>query len=242
MSNLVSLIGWTFLPNLVTGWVQTIYYSLTIRAGSPKPRPGSPRYAEHRRLIHISVVTLYLLYTIYEADHELRSAGTFYSDLSLPLTASERDIKSRFRRLAALHHPDKVSGEDAGRVNDYFVHLKTASDTLLDPARRFAYERFGPDAVVWASQNRCVTIRDFVVRGAQMLVPYYAVAAAAMYAMGLFGSSSSPSTSAGWSWPPCSSSRSTSSCGPVDQPSSRSWLIPSWRFGDRDGRRTCRSR
>lgn len=72
-------------------------------------------------------------------------------------------------------------------MNDYFVHLKTASDTLLDPARRFAYERFGPDAVVWASQNRCVTIRDFVVRGAQVLVPYYAVAAAAMYAMGLFG-------------------------------------------------------
>jgi len=32
-----------------------------------------------------------------------------------------------------------------------------------------------------------VTVRDFVVRGAQMLVPYYAVAAAVMYALGLFG-------------------------------------------------------
>lgn len=187
MSNLLSLIGWTFLPNLVTGWVQTIYYGITIRAGDPKPRPGSPRFAEHRRRIHIFVVSLYLLYTIYEADHDLRRQGSFYSDLSLPLDASERDIKTRFRRLAAVHHPDKAAGQDAESVNAYFVHLKTASDTLLDPARRFAYERFGPDVVSWASQGRCVTVRDFVARGAQLLVPYYGVAAAVMYALGLFG-------------------------------------------------------
>lgn len=179
----------TLPPQLVTGWVQTIYYGLSIRAGDPKPRPGTPRFAEHRRRIHILVVSLYLLYTIYEADHDLRRTGTFYSDLGLPLSATERDIKSRFRRLAAVHHPDKAgaAGGDADGVNAYFVHLKTASDTLLDPARRFAYERFGPDAVLWAQLNRCVTVRDFVSRGAQLLIPYYGVAAAAMYALGLFG-------------------------------------------------------
>ena len=133
-------------------------------------------------------MSLYLLYTIYEADHDLRRQGSFYSDLGVPLDASDRDIKSRFRRLAAVHHPDKAAtGHDAESVNAYFVHLKTASDTLLDPARRFAYERFGPDVVQWAGQGRCVTVRDFVVRGAQMLVPYYGVAAAVMYALGLFG-------------------------------------------------------
>lgn len=131
------------------------------------------------------MVSLYLLYTIYEADYDLRRQGSFYSDLSLPLDATERDIKSRFRRLAAVHHPDKAGSGEA--ANDYFVHLKTASDTLLDPARRFAYERFGPDVVQWAARGRCVTVRDFVVRGAQVLVPYYAAAAAVMYAMGLFG-------------------------------------------------------
>lgn len=172
---------------LVTGWTQTIYYSITIRAGDPKPRPGSPRFAEHRRRIHIFVVSLYLLYTIYEAAHEVRQSGSFYSDLSLPLDASDRDIKSRFRRLAAIYHPDKAAGQDAETVNAYFVHLKTASDTLLDPARRFAYERFGPDVVQWASQAKCVTVRDFVSRGGRMLVPYYAAAAAVMYALGLFG-------------------------------------------------------
>ncbi|KAI1466030.1 uncharacterized protein F4812DRAFT_94114 [Daldinia caldariorum] len=188
-NNLLSLMGWMFLPNLVTGWVQSIYYGLTIRAGDRKPAPNSPRYIEHRRRIHILVVSLYLLYTIYEADYELRRAGTFYTDLGVPLSASERDIKSRFRRLAALHHPDKVmssssSSSAAANSADFFMHLKTASDTLVDPARRFAYERFGPDILAW---KHCVTVRDFVVRGAQVLVPYYAFAALAMYVLGLLG-------------------------------------------------------
>ncbi|KXX74006.1 Chaperone protein DnaJ [Madurella mycetomatis] len=188
MSALLSLLGWSFLPNLVTGWVQTVYYGITIRAGDPRPQPGTPRWAEHRRRIHIIVVALYLLYTIYEADYELQRAGTFYTDLGVPLTATDREVKSRFRRLAALFHPDKVSAAEAGRdpadVNAYFVHLKTAADTLTDPARRFAYERFGPDVVAW---QRCVTIRDYVVRGAQALVPYYGMAAVVMYGLGLLG-------------------------------------------------------
>ncbi|XDG04189.1 hypothetical protein ABKA04_003804 [Annulohypoxylon sp. FPYF3050] len=185
-NNVLSLLGWTFLPNLVTGWVQSIYYGITIRAGDRKPTPGTPRYAEHRRRIHILVVSLYLLYTIYEADYEMRRASDYYADLGVPLSASERDIKSRFRRLAALHHPDKLmsSGSSDGTEADYFMHLKTASDTLIDPARRFAYERFGPDVASW---KHCITIHDYVVRGIQVVIPYYGFAAVAMYVLGLLG-------------------------------------------------------
>ncbi|KAI1344779.1 hypothetical protein F5Y15DRAFT_5116 [Xylariaceae sp. FL0016] len=187
-NNVLSLLGWTFLPNLVTGWIQSIYYGLTIRAGDPRPAPNSQRYQEHRRRIHILVVAVYLLYTLYEADYELRRASTYYADLGVPLSASERDVKSRFRRLAALHHPDKAGSSGAGAANgdvgDYFIHLKTASDVLTDPARRFAYERFGPDILAW---KHCVTVKDFVMRGAQALIPYYGVAAVVLYIMGLLG-------------------------------------------------------
>ncbi|KAK7754833.1 hypothetical protein SLS62_003147 [Diatrype stigma] len=200
-SSLLSLAGWTFLPSLVTGWIQSIYYGLTIRAGDPKPAPGSARHAEHRRRIHILVVALYLLYTVYEADYELQRGSTFYADLGVPFGASERDVKSRFRRLAALHHPDKLQqgGASGGAGGDdggaFFMYLKTATDVLTDPARRFAYERFGPTAVAWHAQaggggqgGGCTTIRDYVVRGAQTaLVPHYALAAAALYALGLLG-------------------------------------------------------
>ncbi|KAF3357825.1 hypothetical protein VdG1_05490 [Verticillium dahliae VDG1] len=113
--------------------------------------------------IHFLVVSLYLLYTLYEADHDLRRDGSFYADLGLSTLAPEdREIKSRFRRLAAVHHPDKSSDADGA---SRFIHLKLASDTLLNPAARFAYDRFGPES----------------------LLPHYAVAAAALYGLGLLG-------------------------------------------------------
>ncbi|KAI1173138.1 hypothetical protein F4777DRAFT_581262 [Nemania sp. FL0916] len=194
-NNALSLLGWMFLPNLVTGFAQSTYYSLTIRAGDPRPPPNSPRWQLHRRRIHTLVITLYLLYTIYEADWELQREGSFYASLGVPFGASERDIKSRFRRLAALHHPDKVShtaaaGAGAGNTpdglaGDFFIHLKTAADVLTDPAQRFAYERFGPDITGW---RHCVTLRDFVWRGLQtQLIPHYGLAAAGLYGLGLLG-------------------------------------------------------
>ncbi len=131
----------------------------------------------------------YLLYTIYEANYDLRSAPSFYTELGIPVTAADREIKSRFRRLAALHHPDKAGasngGGDAAASSAFFIHLKTASDTLQDAAKRYAYERFGPAMLAW---SKCVTVRDFVTHGVvYTILPYYAVAAATIYAFGLLG-------------------------------------------------------
>lgn len=128
-------------------------------------------------------MSAYLLYTLYEADWNIRRAGDFYQDLAVPHSATDRDIKSRFRRLAAVHHPDKVTGATS-EAEDYFVHLKLAQDTLLNPAKRFAYERFGPDVVRW---QRCSSIRDYILQGLQSVLPYYAIAAVAMYGFGLLG-------------------------------------------------------
>jgi len=123
MSNaLLPFIGWAFLPNvralpklsnnrlgsiqanipqLVTGWIQTVYYAAVTRVGDPKPQPGSPRYVKHRRRILVSVIIAYLLYTIYEADYQLRRQGDFYQSLGVPHDVEDRGIKSKFRRLYA---------------------------------------------------------------------------------------------------------------------------------------------
>lgn len=83
-----------------------------------------------------------------------------------------------------MHHPDKA-GADAQNSADFFIHLKLASDTLQDSAKRFAYERFGPEIAKW---QKCVTIKDFVAKGAFAgILPHYAVAAASIYIFGLFG-------------------------------------------------------
>ncbi|ROT41224.1 membrane associated DnaJ chaperone-like protein [Sodiomyces alkalinus F11] len=185
MSGFISLLGWSFLPQFVTGWLQSVYYSLTIRAGSPRPQPGSPRYVTHRRTIHALVVVAYLLYTLYEADYDLRRQGNFYSDLGLPsLAAEDKEIKSRFRRLATIHHPDKA-GSSGDATADRFIHLKLASETLLDSAARFAYDRFGPEITAWRHAS---TVRDYVARGVfQSTLPHYGVAAVFLYGFGLLG-------------------------------------------------------
>lgn len=167
---------------MVTGWMQALYYGIIIRAGDPKPQPGSPRYVNDRRRIHIAVVSAYLLYTVYEAHHDISRNLDFYRLLGLPQSASERDIKSRFRRLAAVYHPDKVA--PTANSDDFFRLLKTAQDTLLNPAARFAYERFGPQVTSW---RNCTTIRDYLSVGIQQTIPYYGAGAIFMYILGLLG-------------------------------------------------------
>ncbi|KAL8731848.1 MAG: hypothetical protein Q9166_003132 [cf. Caloplaca sp. 2 TL-2023] len=184
-SNLLSYVGWTFLPNLVTGWIQSLYYGITIRAGDPKPQPGTPKHIKHRRRIHIAVIAIYLLYTIYEADYWVRSEGDFYQDLDLPVDVDEKKIKARFRRLAAIHHPDKVvNPEDHANAEVYFVKLKSAQDTLTDSTKRFAYERFGPDVLQWQHVS---SMRDYIYVGLQAAAPLYGGSVVFMIVLSLVG-------------------------------------------------------
>ena len=171
---------------MVSGWIQAVYYGITIRAGDPKPQPGSPRFVLHRQRIQITVIVIYLLYTLFEADYWIRQSKDFYQELGLTPAAGEKQIKSKFRRLAALHHPDKIQQVFGGGGNyqlptseaadAYFVLLKSAQDTLSDPIKRFAYTRFGPDSLTW---QHCATYRDYLVRGLQ-------VSSGPLYGGGLF--------------------------------------------------------
>lgn len=182
MSALLSFLGWSFLPSvssltasdfssnrliqMVTGWLLAFYYRFITRAGDPIPQRGSPRYIRDYKRIHVSVITLYLLYTIYEAYYTLTVTPNFYTLLVTPLNADEKTLKSRFRRLTVLYHPDKVGTAGEG----YFVTLKQAYDVLSDPVKRFAYDRFGPEVMEW---RHCNTVYDYLVRGGATMVPYY---------------------------------------------------------------------
>lgn len=84
---------------LATGWLQYLYYGITIRAGDPKPAPGSVKYIKHQRNIFILVIAAYLFYTIYEADWVIRRQGDYYQDLGVPQSVDEKALQSRFRKL-----------------------------------------------------------------------------------------------------------------------------------------------
>jgi curved DNA-binding protein CbpA len=141
--------------------VQTILYSIFIRAGDPKPQLGSPRFIKHRKYILIAIYLAYFGFTIYEVDFNLQRASNAYNELGVPIDVDESGINSRFRKLTIRFHPDKIGANvDKERASQYFVHLKALRDVVLDPVKRFAYDRFGPE--IFGRCQNCLTIGDYV--------------------------------------------------------------------------------
>ncbi|KAI8933812.1 hypothetical protein NX059_009515 [Plenodomus lindquistii] len=168
---------WQFLIPLASGWTQAILYSIFIRAGDPRPQPGSVRFAKDRRAILMAIYTTYFAFTIYEVDWNLQRASNAYSVLGLPIDADESAINRRFRRLTMQYHPDKIGPDvDAGQANDFYVHLLASRDVILDPVRRFVYDRFGPALVAQCPPTTCITVKDYLFRGlAETLAVYGAL-------------------------------------------------------------------
>jgi len=161
-----------------TSFLQSLYYRVAIPAGQPHPRPGTPLYAHHHRRIRVLVLSLYLVYTFAQALYDIKLAGDFYTMLGVTTTSTERDIKARFRRLAARYHPDKVRESDLPSMSaeTAYVQFKLAHDTILDPAKRFAYDRFGP-VIVQVDHPGLKNIRDYVYAGLRSKVPEYVISA-----------------------------------------------------------------
>ena len=84
---------------------------------------------------------------------------------------------------AAIHHPDK-STDDTAAAEARFVRLRVAQDTLVDPIKRWAYERFGPDMLKW---QHCSTTRDYLLAGLQGVIPLYGGSIIVMVILGVIG-------------------------------------------------------
>jgi molecular chaperone DnaJ len=65
----------------------------------------------------------------------------FYETLGVGKSADEKDLKSAFRKLAMQFHPDKNPGNAAAEAK--FKEINAAYETLRDPQKRAAYDRFG---------------------------------------------------------------------------------------------------
>ena len=172
----------------MTSILQSLYYRVTISAGRPHPQPGQPLYAYHHRRIRIFVLCLYLLYTIVQTLYDIRSAGDLYTALGVTPYSTEKEVKARFRRLAARLHPDKIRETNGGQTafeEAAFVGLKLAQDTILDPTKRFAYDRFGP-AILRVQHPGLKTIRDYVYAGVRSLIPEYVKGAISLVVLNYF--------------------------------------------------------
>jgi DnaJ-class molecular chaperone len=67
----------------------------------------------------------------------------YYEVLGVPRTASEKEIKSAFRKLARQYHPD-VNPNDP-QAADKFKEINEANEVLSDPEKRRRYDELGAD-------------------------------------------------------------------------------------------------
>lgn len=63
----------------------------------------------------------------------------YYKILGVDKNASEKDIKSKYRKLAIKYHPDKNKGNK--EAEEKFKEISEAYETLSDPNKRSAYDQ-----------------------------------------------------------------------------------------------------
>jgi DnaJ-class molecular chaperone len=70
----------------------------------------------------------------------------YYKILGVPKTATAKDIKAAYRKLARKYHPDVNKGD--AKAEARFKEINEANEVLSDPDKRQRYDTLGSD---WAS-------------------------------------------------------------------------------------------
>ncbi|XP_071691941.1 uncharacterized protein [Rutidosis leptorrhynchoides] len=72
------------------------------------------------------------------------AAADYYSTLGIPKSATSKDIKAAYRKLARQYHPDVNKQPGA---TEKFKEISNAYEVLSDDKKRAMYDRYGEDGV-----------------------------------------------------------------------------------------------
>ena len=170
---ILRLLGWIFLPDMIARTAFRTYHKVRLRVLpilspttvlSPSPQLGSPTFIFQQRLAFAVVILGYLIWTTIQAY--ATATPSLYHVLNVPFDADEATMKTAFRNFAKYNHPDKVGSKG----ETLFIAVRDAFDALKHPVKRFAYDRFGPDALTWQGVD---TPRDYVMRGLMTSSGFY---------------------------------------------------------------------
>ncbi|KAF9020369.1 DnaJ-domain-containing protein [Hymenopellis radicata] len=177
INTLFSLVGWAYLPDLITRHLLTFLHSQPMLIPNP-PQPRTPTYVQHYRFTFAFVVLAYLGYNLVQGARGVEA--NFYELLGVERAVDESGLRLAFRAFAKRYHPDKVgaNGEQA------FMFARDAFEALKDPVVRFAYDRFGPDVLHW---SRLSTPREYLHHGLLRSVGYHIVTLITLFVLSSIG-------------------------------------------------------
>lgn len=67
----------------------------------------------------------------------------YYKILEIPKTASDKEIKKAYRKLARKYHPDVNTNDESAKVK--FQQINEANEVLSDSEKRNKYDKYGKD-------------------------------------------------------------------------------------------------
>ncbi|TDL23093.1 hypothetical protein BD410DRAFT_859597 [Rickenella mellea] len=164
-STILRLAGWNYIPDLATRQALGFIHRLPLfRHPNAPPPPGTPAWHKHYRYTFAAVVLGYLIYNLVTASSE--TPPNFYEILGVSPDADEGALKYAFRAFAKRNHPDRVGPQG----EELFIQVRDAFEALKNPTTRFAYDRFGPDAITWSD---CATPKEFIHKGLMQASGFY---------------------------------------------------------------------
>lgn len=78
-----------------------------------------------------------------DIEKEVLLMGDLYSILGiehLTYEAKDSDIKSAYRKLALIYHPDKLGEQISESEKEIWLKIQNAYETLIDPVQRKKYD------------------------------------------------------------------------------------------------------
>lgn len=129
--------------------------------------------------IVVGWITVVFIWISYAKEVSLQNFFDPHTILDLPYTASEREIKSRYRKLSLQFHPDKI-GKDLGaaakeEMEAAFIRINSAYKALTDEVTKNNLRLYGhPDGQQEITHG--IAIPKFLVEGKYspiMLVVYF---------------------------------------------------------------------
>ena len=202
-SILLSLFGWSFIPDFTTRRILDFVYKSPVRI--TVPTPGSIQHRKHYAITFALVVLTYLTYTVIQSSRAIQP--NFYQILGVSPNVDENGLKLAFRAFAKRNHPDRPGVGKEGEA--LFMAVRDAFEALKDPVVRFAYDRcvhlsfglgsiltndhfrFGPDVLTWG--NTCKTTHEYMHRGFMVSSGYHIVTGIALLFWSAIGQPSSVS-------------------------------------------------